>query len=133
MHQFLEFTITPTSQTVAIGEQATFRCQHTVAHIVYWRFDGNTVGSHPPSGISRSTSEERDSTVLILMVSGNHEYNGSMIECVAAFLNGSSEETNPAYLTGIDIQNNYICYSFIAWGDMVLIFLPMNCAFASQR
>ena len=88
------------------GEQATFRCQHIVADIVYWRFDGNTVGSNPPSGVSRSTSEEGDSTVLVLIVYGFHEYNGSVVECVAAFFNGSSEVSDPAYLTG-----TYYCSS----------------------
>ena len=100
-----EFTIVPTSQEVEIGEQATFQCQHSTAQILYWRFNGNTVGSSPPSGVSRSTSEDGDNTVLVLTVSGSQQYNISEIVCIAAFFNGSFEVSRPAaYLTGIFVS-----------------------------
>ena len=93
-----------------IGEQATFRCQHVTAYVILWRLDDILVGSSLPSGVSRSVSSDETGNVFILTVSGSREYNRSVIECVAGFLNGSSEVSHPAYLTGTypNIDRRYI-------------------------
>ena len=93
--------IAPTSQSVNIGQTATFRCQHISAHVLYWRVNGLSIGNTPPPGISRSTSVEENGIVHVLTISGIPEYNGTIVKCVAAYINGSSEVSPAVILEGI--------------------------------
>ena len=92
----LAFIEAPTSQNVLIGQDAAFRCQHSTADTIRWRINGSLVSrSNIPDGVGL----DADGLVEILTITGRLDYNGTEVECVARFDNGSPElVSNPPAL-----------------------------------
>ena len=95
----LGFSEVPTSQVVFIGEETVFRCHHSTADVIAWRVNGSSVGRNPPTDITPSTNrDDDDNLVYTLTIIARPEYNGTVVECVAVFLDGSSTEVSPTAL-----------------------------------
>ena len=76
---------------VTAGVEAIFRCQHSAADSLGWRVNGNSIERDPLPGVS-----EGPGTLTILALPEN---NGTVVECVALFFNGSLPSLSPpAYL-----------------------------------
>ena len=99
----LAFIEMPTSQSVSIGQDAEFRCQHSSADTIRWRVNSSLVSrSNAPDGVGLDTDDLLD----ILTITGRLDYNGTVVECVARFDNGSPEQvSNPALLIVTGINN----------------------------
>ena len=89
------------------GIEAEFRCQHSDANFIGWRVNNQSIECSPLPGVSQ------DHVTLIVLALP--EYNATVIECVALYLNGSSELAPPAYLIveGRVVQGIGLYYKFI--------------------
>lgn len=97
----LGFTELPRTHNVTAGSEVEFRCQHSDADFIGWRVNNASVGKSPLPGVS-----QRQGTLIILALP---EYNGTVVECVALFLDGSPEHSPPVYLIveGIVVNMEY--------------------------
>ena len=81
----------PTTLEVTAGTEAVFRCQHSGADSLGWRVNYTSVERYPLPGISEGLG--------ILTILALPEYNGTVVECVALFFDGSLPALSPpAYL-----------------------------------
>ena len=71
-----------------------FRCRHTSSDaLVTWRVNGSALGQFPDI---RSSSVNEDGTIVsTLTIPGEPQYNGTVVECVAVFFDGSPIEVSP--------------------------------------
>ena len=99
---YTAFTISPSSQVVAVGQQAVFRCQNLDTDVIAWRVNESqeliTVNNQPEdSGIMVAV----DGTLNTLTIVAQSNYNETIVVCVAVFINNQmlNEETSPVNLT----------------------------------
>lgn len=106
MHEallYVGFTEVPSSQVVYIGEEAVFRCRHPNAYVVGWNVNGSGIGQTPSLDITPGTDRDDNGTLVnTLTIIARPQYNGTVVECVAIFIDGTSEElSQPVVLRGI--------------------------------
>ena len=103
----------PSPLTVAVEQgTATFQCRHLLAGLISWRVNGillNTAATF--SNVSAVSFPGVDGvSTHILSIGTLLVYNGTTIECVAAFIDGSSPQYTtpvPLFIQGIIIIHNY--------------------------
>ena len=94
----------PQTRNVTAGSEVEFRCQHSEADFIGWRVNNVSVRNSPLPGVSQSQA----GTALTILALP--EYNGTVVECVALFLDGSQPEYSPpVYLIveGIVVNMEY--------------------------
>ena len=82
--------------TVELGKATPpTRCRHMTsdAHIISWRVNGLTVRQF--SDIRTDFVNENGSIVYTLTIPAQPQYNGTVVECVAIFFDGSPTEVSP--------------------------------------
>lgn len=97
-----DFTRIPESQTVGLGLDAVFHCQHRGALSIGWLVNGVPENRLNDSGMFIKSGNYRDqdnSLVYTLTILARPEYNGTMVECVAPFLDGPAQRSPPVTLT----------------------------------
>ena len=96
------FNEVPVSEEVSIGAEAVFRCQHPSADTIRWRVNSTLIGRNSPPDVIRGTILDEDNTLVdTLTIVVRVRYNGTVVECVARFDDGTPEEqTEPAVLLG---------------------------------
>ena len=98
---YAEFAEYPVNITLPIGSEtnAVFRCRHqSLEAITDWRVNGLPRRRFP--NITIGSDSEDGIIVDLLTIPARVEYNGTEVECVAIFMNGSRPEvTPPATLT----------------------------------
>ena len=84
--------------------EAEFRCRHPTADLIVWRVNRSSVRQDPSPDITPGTLRDDDGTLVnTLSIIARPEYNGTEVECVAVFLDGSQTEATPSVtLTIID-------------------------------
>ena len=79
-----------------VGEEAVFRCRHPTADIIGWRVNGSSVGQNHPTDITPGTTRDDDGNLVnTLTIIARPEYNGTEVQCVALFRDGSPTVTSP--------------------------------------
>ena len=109
----VDFEISPSPLTVAVEQRTvTFQCQHPQAVAIGWRVNGISLNMANLPNISTATLND----VTILSIATILVYNGTTVECVATFIDGSSPQfTAPIVLLIqgitiiISIATNYFC------------------------
>ena len=98
---YAEFAEYPVNITLPTGSEtnAVFRCQHqSLEAIIDWRVNGLPRRRFP--NITISAISENGIIVDLMVIPARVEYNGTEVECVAIFMNGSQPKvTPPATLT----------------------------------
>ena len=80
------FEIPPLPLTVAVEQEvATFYCQHLSCDIIAWRVNGTLLNRINSPNIRSSSS----GTIRLLSIGTLPEYNGTTVECVAFFFDGT--------------------------------------------
>ena len=107
------FDLVPSPLTVAVEQGiATFQCQHSVAAAVGWRVNGMSLYTANFQNISiNSAPGPNGITSHTLSIGTLLEYNGTTIECVATFFDGSSPVFTPSVL--LLIQGTIIMYMYV--------------------
>ena len=77
------------------GIPATFRCRHQTADSVGWLVNGTLLGSISNNDITPWMLYENNHLVNNLTIMALPKYNGTEVECVAIFFNGSPPELTP--------------------------------------
>ena len=93
----LGFVEVPSNETVNLGsvEHVVFRCRHTSSEAtISWRVNGLPVGQFPD--IRTVSVSENGNIVDTLTIPAELEYNGTVVECLAIFIDGSPTERTPA-------------------------------------
>ena len=108
------FDLVPSPLTVAVEQGvATFQCQHSLASAIGWRLNGILLNTENFQNISTaSTLGPNGVSTHILLIGTLLEYNGTTIECVATYFDGSLPMfTPPALLLiqGMIIMYMYVC------------------------
>ena len=110
----VDFAEYPSNITLPFGSeiQAVFRCRHSTADTIGWIVNGSSVGQNPSPDIIPSTITDDDGTLVhTLTIIARPEYNGTEVECVAVFFDGSPKEDTPSVtLTIIDGRLSMNCY-----------------------
>ena len=112
------FVITPSPLTVAVEQgTATFQCQHPLADAIGWRVNGILLNMANLPNISTATPND----VTILSIATLLLYNGIIIECIAAFIDGSPPQfTTPIAFLIQGIHTVIIMHAVIAIASTVL-------------
>ena len=96
------FEITPSPLTVAVEQgTATFQCQHPLAVAIGWRVNGIPLNIATLPNVSAIPN---DDTIIISTLLDN---NGTTVECIATFIDGSSPQFTPPVTLFIQGNNNY--------------------------
>ena len=69
------------------------RCRHTSGTFITWRVNGLAVGDFPD--IIPGSINENGTIVNTLTIPDEPQYNGTVVECVAVFFDGSLPEVSP--------------------------------------
>ena len=96
---------------VAPGTQAVFRCSHQTADIISWRVNGTSLSQTSvdiPGITAEITHQENNNVLNTLTILGPPEYNGTVVECVAIFFDGSPIESTSAAILIINKLDQYI-------------------------
>ena len=105
------FVITPSPLTVAVEQgTATFQCQHPLAIAVGWRVNGILLNVATFQNISSATPND----VTILSIGTLLVYNGTTVECIATFIDGSSPQFAPTVLLFIQGICRILLCTYIA-------------------
>ena len=97
------FETTPSPLTVAVEQEvATFYCQHLSSFGITWLVNGTSLNRINSTNISTFSSD----TLHSLSIGTLLEYNGTTVQCVATFLDGSSPIFAPTVT--LLIQGTYI-------------------------
>ena len=74
--------------------EAVFRCRHQSAEaIIAWRVNESSIGEFPD--ITAASINESGTIVYTLTIPARSKYNETVVECVAAFINGFPTELTP--------------------------------------
>ena len=77
-------------------------CHHPTADTIVWRVNGSSLWQNPPTDITPGTTRDDDGTLVhTLTIVGRPEYNGTEVECVAVFFDGSPNEATPSVILTI--------------------------------
>ena len=68
-------------------------CHKNFNHIITWRVNGSPLGQFPD--IRSGSIDENGSRVDTLTIPAEPQYNGTEVECLAVFLDGSPTEVTP--------------------------------------
>ena len=98
----------PLIMTVAVEQGiATFQCQHSLAVAIGWRVNGTLLNTVNFQNISAtSVSGHNGVSTHILSIGTPLKYNGTAIECIATFIDGSPPQVTtsvPLLIQGIII------------------------------
>lgn len=88
------FLIHPVSLNVTVDTVAVFQCQHPTAHSINWKINGSILRDLP-EGFSTDRSDDR---VFSLNIEALAEYNSTVIQCAAFFLDSPSEESEQSLM-----------------------------------
>ena len=90
------FAEIPANVTVELGTATPpVRCRHTSSGaFISWRVNGLAVGQFPD--IRSGSVNESGNIVRTLTIPAEPQYNGTVVECVAFFVDGSPIEVTPA-------------------------------------
>ena len=100
------FVITPSPLTVAVEQgTAPFQCQHPLAIAIGWRVNGILLLKNADSQNLSVTSATTHNGVTILSIGSLLENNGTTVECIATFFDGSS----PILSTPVPLLVQGIC------------------------
>ena len=105
----VNFEITPSPLTVAVEQRsATFYCQCLTCHSISWRV--NRVAENKINSPNISTGEIQQiggGRILILIIELLLEFNQTIVECVAFFIDGTPPQFTPAVTLLIQgLKNN---------------------------
>ena len=78
-----------------------FRCRHLTADAISWTVNGLSRRDFPEDIVPGSTNDHDGTLVYTLTIPARSEYNGTEVECVAFFRDGS-QSTPPVTLTLIE-------------------------------
>lgn len=116
----LGFAEVPSNEIYIINlgsvKQVVFRCRHTSSEaIIGWRVNGSSVVQFP--NISSGSINENGNVVYTLTIPTRSKYNGTMVVCVAHFIDGNPPESTPPAtltITGLImiIQVQYVNFPF---------------------
>ena len=100
------FGITPSSLIVAVEQgTATFQCQHPLAVAIGWRVNGILLNVAALPNVSTASFGTPNGITTILSIGSLLENNGTIVECIAAFFDGSS----PVLSTPVPLIVQGIC------------------------
>lgn len=85
-----QFTEVPQTVNVTAGNDAVFRCLHSDAEFYGWRIDGRSART---ANLSEVSVQSNMLTILALP-----EYNGTVVECIALYSDGTPSQTSPPAL-----------------------------------
>ena len=90
------FAEVPSNVTIELGTPPPpLRCRHTSSEaIITWRVNGLPLRQFPK--ISSGFVNENGHIVYTLTIPAEPQYNGTVVECVAIFTDGSPTEVTPA-------------------------------------
>ena len=96
----VSFMISPSPLTVAVEQEtATFQCQHPLAIAIGWRVNGIPLNVAALQNVSITSIGTPNGVTSLLSIGTLLVYNGITVECVAAFIDGSSPQlTTPVVL-----------------------------------
>ena len=90
---------------------ATFQCQHPLADVIGWRVNGILLNVAILPNVSSATPND----VTLLSIATLLSYNGMIIECIAAFIDGSPPQfTTPVALLIQGIHTVIVMHAVIA-------------------
>ena len=93
----IDFTKVPSSKVTFVGEETVFQCRHPTADSIAWSVNESSVTQNPsPDIIPGFITDDDGNLVNTLTIIARLVYNGTVVECVALFLDGSPAETSPA-------------------------------------
>ena len=95
------FTELPSSVNVTAGDEAVFRCQHSDAEFIGWRVNSMPFRQTSVPGVSQGT----DGSLTILALPEN---NGTLVECVALFTDGTLPISSPPAILVVQGKNHGI-------------------------
>ena len=92
--------ITPSPLTVAVEQgTATFQCQHPLAVVIGWRVNGIPLSTSALPNVSVTSIGSPNGVTTILSIGTLLDNNGTTVECIAVFIDGSSPQlTTPVVL-----------------------------------
>ena len=97
-----DFAETPSSVVVELGTllPALLRYRHTLSEaIIGWLVNGSSVGQFPD--IRSGFINESGNIVSTLIIPAELQYNGTVVECLALYLDGTPSERAPVYVATI--------------------------------
>ena len=90
------FEITPSPLTVAVEQRtATFQCQHPQAVAIGWKVNGIPLNVATLQNVSDASVGILSGVARILSIRTLLVYNGTIVECIATFVNGSPPQFTP--------------------------------------
>ena len=104
------FEVTPSPLTVAVEQgTATFQCQHPLAVVIGWRVNRMSLNMANLLNVSSAT---HINATTILSIATLLVYNGTIVECIATFIDGSSPQfTAPVALLIQGIHTVIVMYA----------------------
>ena len=88
--------IIPSTLTVAVEQgTATFQCQHPLVVVIAWRVNGILVNMAALPNVSVTSVATPNGVTTILSIGNLLDNNGTTVECVATFIDGSSPQFTP--------------------------------------
>ena len=95
-YSYIGFAEHPADVTVELGTATPpIRCRHTSSNaIITWRVNGSPSGQFPD--IRTGSVNEDGNRVATLTIPAELQYNGTVVDCIAFFLDGSPTEVSPA-------------------------------------
>ena len=93
-----EFAEVPSNVTVELGTPPpSLRCRHSSPEaIIIWSVNGSSLGLFPHISSSSGSINENGNLVYTLTIPAEPQYNGTVVECLAIFIDGSPTERTPA-------------------------------------
>ena len=73
----------PSPMTVAVGDEAIFRCRHPDANVIDWNINGQSLGNFHPPNVTKNTVSSPGGFIHTLSILALEHYNGTIVECVA--------------------------------------------------
>ena len=74
---------------------ATFQCQHPLAVVIGWRVNGISLSIAALPNVSVTSVETPSGVTTILSIRTLLDNNGTTVECIALFIDGSSPQFTP--------------------------------------
>ena len=115
LQEITYFDITPSPLTVAVEQgTATFQCQHPLAIAIGWRVNGISLNVATLQNISDASVGTPNGVARILSIGTLLVYNGTTIECIVTFIDGSLPQfTTPVPLVIQGMYNKKIFFTLL--------------------